>query len=126
MEKKPIYYAQFLFFDGPKWLAGNDYYAYYDPENKIDAYSQYPHVNTGKISLQLAKEETPGENYGRHAYSGLYNRSVLQSKLFYWCKYFKQLYPYEMEVYYEDENLICYKLTQNVFRLYELSLDYLK
>ena len=36
----------------------------------------------------------------------------------------RKLYPNELEVYYETDDFVCYKLHQNVECLYNLAIDY--
>ena len=46
------------------------------------------------------------------------------SKMYYWAQEYQKLIPDDMRVYYEDANFICYEITQNVNRIYNLSIDY--
>ena len=46
------------------------------------------------------------------------------SHMYYWAQAFKKLYPEEMEVYYETNDFVCYRLHQNVNSLYNLAIDY--
>ena len=46
------------------------------------------------------------------------------SHMYYWAQAFKKLYPEEMEVYYETDDFVCYRLHQNVNSLYNLAIDY--
>lgn len=46
------------------------------------------------------------------------------SHMYYWAQKFKQLYPNEMQVYYETDEFVCYKLHQNSYSLYNLAIDY--
>ena len=57
------------------------------------------------------------------AYSDLDNRTLLQSKLYEWCVAFGELYEKEMNIYYEDDNLICYLITQNPNSLFHLEVQ---
>ena len=40
------------------------------------------------------------------------------------AKQFKELYPDEMEVYYETDSFICYRVQQNVNSPYNFAIDY--
>lgn len=51
-------------------------------------------------------------------------RWVTMSHMYYWAQAFKKLYPEEMEVYYETDDFVCYRLHQNVNSLYNLAIDY--
>ena len=46
------------------------------------------------------------------------------SRMYYWAQEFKKLYPNELKVYMETDDFVCYKLTQNTYRLYNLAIDY--
>lgn len=46
------------------------------------------------------------------------------SHMYYWAQAFKKLYPNEMEIYYETDDFVCYRLHQNVESLYNLAIDY--
>lgn len=51
-------------------------------------------------------------------------RWVTMSHMYYWAEAFRKLYPNEMEIYYESEDFICYRLKQNDYSLYNLAIDY--
>ena len=53
-------------------------------------------------------------------YSDLTNRTILESKLYRWCEQFKQEFPNDMRVYYEDKDFVCYVVKQNTYRLFNL------
>ena len=44
--------------------------------------------------------------------------------MYYWAQKFRQMYPNEVEVYYETDNFVCYRVVQNDYRLYNFSIDY--
>ena len=46
------------------------------------------------------------------------------SHMYYWAQKFMELYPNEMEVYYESDDFVCYRLKQNGNSLYNLAIDY--
>ena len=52
------------------------------------------------------------------------NRWIVMSRMYYWAQEFKKLYPNELKVYMETDDFVCYKLTQNTYRLYNLAIDY--
>ncbi len=52
------------------------------------------------------------------------NRWYTMCHMYYWAQKFKELYPDEMEVYYETDSFICYRLQQNVNSPYNLAIDY--
>lgn len=51
-------------------------------------------------------------------------RWVTMSHMYYWALAFKELYPNEMEVYYETEQFVCYRVKQNGYSLYNFAIDY--
>ena len=60
---------------------------------------------------------------GLHPYTGE-NRWITMSHMYEWAQRFQELYPNEMEVYYESDSFICYRLQQNVNSPYNLAIDY--
>ena len=52
------------------------------------------------------------------------DRWVTMSHMYYWAQAFQKLYPNEMEVYYESENFVCYRVKQNGYSLYNFAIDY--
>lgn len=51
-------------------------------------------------------------------------RWVTMSHMYYWAEAFRELYPNEMEVYYETDEFICYRVRQNRYNLYDFAIDY--
>lgn len=51
-------------------------------------------------------------------------RWVIMSRMYYWTQEFMRLYPNEMEVYYETENFVCYRIRQNGYCPYNFAIDY--
>ena len=74
------------------------------------------------VSEEQAEKELP-PNSGISAYNGT-RRAVTMSRMYYWAQKFKEMYPNEMEVYYETDNFVCYRVVQNDYRLYNFSIDY--
>ena len=52
------------------------------------------------------------------------SRWITMSHMYEWAQRFQELYPNEMEVYYESDSFICYRLQQNVNSPYNLAIDY--
>ena len=75
-----------------------------------------------RVSVEGARKELPWGS-GLGIYKGA-NRYVVMSKMYYWARAFQALYPNEMRVYYETDRFICYELTQNTYRLFDLSINY--
>lgn len=51
-------------------------------------------------------------------------RWVTMSHMYYWAEAFQELFPNEMEVYYETDGFICYRVRQNRYSLYDFAIDY--
>lgn len=81
------------------------------------------YANSGQtISKKGAAHDLPNGS-GISVYAGI-NRWIVMSKLYYWAEAFRSMYPNEMKIYYETEEFICYKITQNVHQLYNFAIDY--
>lgn len=79
--------------------------------------------NSGQmISKQGAANPLPESN-GFENYKGE-NRWILMSRFYEWAQVFQKQHPYDMTVYFENENFVCYKLVQNDYHLFNLSIDY--
>ncbi len=115
VEKKPLAYAQNNFFSGPPWLAGENYRKLYSGH-----VSQYPKVDASAISLAEARKALVIPGQVSKVYSQ--SRVILESRLYDWCQNFKKLYPHEMQMYYEDDDFLCYLVQQNPDSLYNLSI----
>lgn len=74
------------------------------------------------ISRKLAARQLPTGN-GLSIYQAE-NRCIVMSRLYYWAQEFLEMYPNEMKVYLETDNFVCYKITQNMYRLYNFAIDY--
>lgn len=51
-------------------------------------------------------------------------RSTLMSKAYYWAKEYEKYFSKEMNVYYEDDELIVYRIKQNMYALNNFNIDY--
>ncbi len=126
VEKKPLLYAQTYFPDGPAWLAGENYreryWEKYSGKNPYGDISRNGHIITGEISEEAAGKDLPLSDKADQweLYTRLENRTVLESKVYEWCQRFMQRYPYEMNVYYEDDDFVCYYLVQDLQDPYRL------
>lgn len=117
VEKRPLYYAQLYFAEGPAWLGEERY-----PEESRREYetlhptwrvSQAPDVIASEVSPDKAEREiTQTDSWLK--YTRLENREVLESKAYEHCMRLMQTYPDQMELYYEDENFICFHLEQDL------------
>ena len=118
IEKNPIYYAQYHFFSGPRWLAQDKYTKYYEYTTAVLSIGD--NIEHGEISEELVGESLTIMGKASDAYSIIGNRRILESEMYYWCQEFKTRFPYELKVYYEDEDFICYVVKQNPEHLYNL------
>ncbi len=74
------------------------------------------------ISQKGAEEPIPKEP-GILPYIGD-ARWITMSHLYAWAQAFRELYPNEMEVYYESDQFVCYRVKQNEYSLYNFAIDY--
>lgn len=118
VEKHPIQYAQYHFFAGPRWLAQKKYSQYYKYSNAV--ISEGSAIKSSKISEDVLGEPLTDMGKASDAYSNLKNRTILEAELYFWCQDFKARLPYEIQVYYEDEDVVCYMIKQNPEHLYNL------
>ena len=74
------------------------------------------------VSVEGAQMPLP-KLKGLESYIGE-ERWVIMSRMYYWAQEFLRLYPNEMEVYYETENFVCYRIRQNGYCPYNFAIDY--
>lgn len=113
IEKRPMLYAQTHFFSGPGWLADN-----YD----FSGTSVCPEIICQEISDEMA-DELYRATAAWPIYTSIENRTILESRAYRWCAQFAKLYTHETEIYYEDENFICYRVRQNPLRLFNMVIQ---
>lgn len=109
---------QHHFFSGPRWLAQDKYTKYYEYTTAVLSIGD--NIEHGEISEELVGESLTIMGKASDAYSIIGNRRILESEMYYWCQEFKTRFPYELKVYYEDEDFICYVVKQNPEHLYNL------
>ena len=73
-------------------------------------------------SEEAARSDADLSGWRFEAYRDGESRTILESKLYDWCRRFDRLYPYEMSVYYEDDDFVCYYFRQNTNSPYELAI----
>ncbi len=121
IEKRPIVYAQHLFFQGPSWLGSKKYISYFLED--ILPVSQSPEIKNARISKEEAQKDLPETEDLWSIYTEVENRVILESKAFDWCQRFMERYPSVMDVFYEDDDFVCYFFKQDSSSLlYDLSL----
>lgn len=75
-----------------------------------------------KVSLEGAEMPLPrGEGIQPYIEDA---RWVTMSHMYLWAQAFMRLYPNEMEVYYETENFVCYRIRQNGYSPYNFAINY--
>ena len=121
LEKNPISYGQYHFFDGPEWLGKSKYYIYYEKEVDSNLLSVDPDIKHTQISEESANRPTPELSLGSKAASRLVNRVVMESQLAKWIELFEKYHPHSIKVIYEDEYQTCYEIKQNPSRLTNLA-----
>ncbi|NCC02294.1 MAG: hypothetical protein EOM34_16885 [Clostridia bacterium] len=84
--------------------------------------------NVKTISGQAALRDVDWTNQedGLHGADAPYyfQREVVMSKLYYWIKAIQQIYPKHVAIFYEDEQVTVYKITQDPYFTLNLSVDY--
>ncbi len=55
-----------------------------------------------------------------------HNRLIIMSKAYLWANEYRKYYPDEMSVYYEDDDLVVYRIKQDVYALNNLTIDYIR
>lgn len=119
VEKKPIQHAQYHFSSGPAWLA-TDVYADSFPLGTTT--SKYPEIFSREISDEYANWSVVDYPVNYNSYKDPISRTVINSNAYKWCREFSDLQDHELNVYYEDENFVCYYFRQNTFSLYDLAI----
>lgn len=133
VEKKPLLYAQSLFFKGLPWMGEEKYlepfWRVYSAGYPDSGASQAPAVIAGDVLEILGRTEEGGLElpaYGSawDMYSKLENRTILEAKAYDWCQRFAKEHPSVLNVYYEDEEFVCYYFRQKIgVPAYELQTD---
>lgn len=127
VEKRPLQYAQAYFFQGPSWLAQEKYMdIYWDKYSKKypdTGASQAPEITATKVSVEEAEKEIPKYWNSWFTYTKLESRTILESKAYVWCRRFLSQHPGEMEIYYEDDDFVCYHIRQNPDMPYNLGTN---
>lgn len=122
VEKRPMIHSQIHFMRGPSWLAEERYYTEMKQVVSIDI-SQEPDVVSWEIGDSYGDADLSSLPLPFKAYTTIENRTAIESQAYSWCQEFARLYPSEMNVYYEDENFVCYCFRQEGHAPYELGLQ---
>lgn len=79
--------------------------------------------NRDTISIEDAREEI-GNDYKKPDEYYKYKRPELMSRMYYWAKAYQSYFPDEVTVFYEDDEIVVYRLKQNTYALNNLAIDY--
>ena len=109
VEKRPLQRGQVHFLTAPRWLARENYEVYEELWNQ----SQCPNILHGEISQELAMRETPYYPDAYDNYDDLAIRTILCSKIYGWYQEFSAAHPAETNIYYEDDDFVCYVIHQD-------------
>lgn len=121
IEKTPIHYAQYHFYEGPAWLGETGKYSSFFGAG----YScQSPDIMTGELNMDELADGSKFFISQSSTYGMLIARSRVESVAYIWCQEFQRIYPGELKVFYEDDNFICYYFKQNPQSLYQLGILY--
>ena len=128
VEKKPLLYGQSHFFQGPWWMGEEKYlepfWDVYSHKYTDSGASQSPDIIAGEVSEEEASGELPEYENAWLMYLSLDNRSVLESKAYDWCQKFAKEHPSVLNVYYEDDDFVCYYFRQDMGSpAYELGME---
>ncbi len=110
------------YYDGTQRIQIPTESLYFFIEKKPIEYAVETELEGQPISPELALHEL-GPASGSRSYQGS-NRWYTMSRFYEWMKVFAARYEKEVEVYYETDDFICYKLNQNTYNLYNLAVDY--
>lgn len=87
----------------------------------LDYYTSW-YGSGSTVSEEGASMELP-KGDGVDIYTGE-NRFIVMSRLYYWAEAYERMYPNEMQVFYEDDDFICYEIKQNTSALLNLAINY--
>lgn len=118
VEKHPILYEQRHFFTGPSWLARKNQSVYVGGKSQ----SQCPEILHSELSLKAAEKNISFMAEPQDNYKNLDIRTFLFSKAYMWYQEFSKYYPAETDIYYEDDDFVCYFIHQNPNSLLNIAL----
>ena len=79
-------------------------------------------MSGGEISQEIAEKPLILGSKLSNAYTNIYNREIVEARMARYLEAFEREYPNELNIYYEDDDFICYCLEQNTDRLFNLGL----
>ncbi|MCR5396175.1 MAG: hypothetical protein K6E64_01780 [Lachnospiraceae bacterium] len=106
--------------DGDIYIPTGKVYVFIE---KIPLNHGFPYEGSGqRVSKEGASLPIPSTS-SKDFYGGE-GRWICMSKMYYWAKAYEQLIQDDMRVYYEDDEFICYEITQNYNQSYNFAIDY--
>lgn len=117
VEKHSILWGQAHEFSAPAWMADRN------KRNAVPCVSFEPEVAYIEISDEYAEMNRPNRRAGSEAMMRENLRVIMNSKMQKWIEKFEKLHPNNISTYYEDDDFVCYLITQNPARLFELAID---
>ncbi len=117
VEKQPIQRGQVHFHKAPHWLARENNKRFSGANNQ----SQCPDILHTEISEEMADANMPYVPNLRDNYDNQMLHTVLASRAYAWYQRFSATYPAETNVYYENDEFVCYVIHQNMDMFLELA-----
>ena len=117
--------------EGMELYIPTEYVFFYVEKMPIQLYGYSFSVNDkilrkrDSVSVEAAMGEI-GHDYKKADEYYKYKRMQLMSRMYYWTKAYQKYFPDEMTVFYEDDEIVVYRLKQNTYALNNLAIDYRK
>ena len=117
--------------EGMELYIPTEYVFFYVEKMPIQLYGYSFSVNDkilrkrDSVSVEAAMGEI-GHDYKKADEYYKYKRMQLMSRMYYWTKAYQKYFPDEMTVFYEDDEIVVYRLKQNTYALNNLAINYRK
>lgn len=82
----------------------------------------YQVVDRNSLKREDAYKDFSGETEDNYVYKK--ERNILMAKAYCWAERYIKYFPDEMNIYYEDDELVVYRVMQNTYALNNFSIDY--
>lgn len=70
--------------------------------------AQAPEIIASEVSEEKAQKDLILYDNPWLTYTRLPARTILEAKAYQWCQKFAELHPEDTEIYYEDDDFVCY------------------
>lgn len=107
--------TEYVFFYVEKMPITRYGYAF-DTDDKL--LSEREQINKEDAIAPIESTYNKPDNYYK------YERMKLMSRMYYWVQEYYKYFPDEMSIFYEDEEIVIYRLKQNSYALNNLAIDY--